>query len=256
MTPLNQPAPVPARPDGLLMNRGRTILLRTGRPSRFLRTADGACLVLFVCVGLRPGAGCSRWAAATQTGSQPEPGTHFPGSPHRHTHGLARRRAGVRTILYTLVPTPGAKRLGSTAMYPPCPSTIQANSGALLPRARRIHCFYVGPHLYRCSRENMRNHNTGFAALTFLAVIALARADEKHSVLPWPYGLYDKNIQRQDSSSTNAAAERPLKVLYYSFDNEALVALRGFTNTMSIQTSPLETARTNAVKFAKPGAGK
>jgi hypothetical protein len=102
----------------------------------------------------------------------------------------------------------------------------------------------------------MRNYKIGLAALTFVALIALACAEEKRSVPSWPYGLYDKNIQRQDSCITNAAAERPLKVLYYRFDNEGLEALRGFTNKMSIQPSPLKTAITNAVKSAKPDAGK
>ena len=105
-------------------------------------------------------------------------------------------------------------------------------------------------------KENMRNYNIGVSALTFIALVALAHADEKHSALSWPYGLYDKNIQRQDLCTTNAVAERPLKVLYYRFDSEALQSLRGFTNKVSIQHSPPETRSTNVLKPAKPGTGK
>ncbi len=102
----------------------------------------------------------------------------------------------------------------------------------------------------------MRNHKIGLGALTFIALIAFARAEEKRPVPSWPYGLYDKNIQRQDSCPTNAAAERPLTVLYYRLDNQSLEALRGLTNKMIIQPSPLRTASTNAVKSAKPDVRK
>jgi hypothetical protein len=77
------------------------------------------CRSFFVCAGLRPGTGCCRWPAATPSGSPPEPGSHFPGSPHRQTHDLTRGRAGVRTILYTVARTSGAQRFSSTAVYPP-----------------------------------------------------------------------------------------------------------------------------------------
>jgi hypothetical protein len=102
----------------------------------------------------------------------------------------------------------------------------------------------------------MRNHKTGLAALTCVALIAFARAEEKRSVPSWPYGLYDKNIPRQDSCITNSAAERPLKVLYYRCDEEALRSLCGFTNKASNQPSPPGAGITNAVKSAKPDASK
>ena len=90
-----------------------------------------------------------------------------------------RLTAGPPPILYTVVGNSRAKRLSSTAVYPPCPRTAPGNFARSVARARRIHCFYVGPIPFmRLFRHNQARagfyHYPGSVVGALLVGVSLA----------------------------------------------------------------------------------